>query len=123
VQTIYTGIIAAAALASGLAFGLGLRDEARDVLAGRAMAEQFRVGDEIAVGKLEGHIQRIGVIMTTVTRRDGSMVTIPNREMLDQRLTVAAGSRASSRLSVTFASAQHEAEGAAISPPHTHPSP
>lgn len=102
VQTLYTGVIAAASLAAGLAFGLGLREQARDTVAGRAIAERLRPGDDIIVGDVQGKIQHIGAVATTIVRPDDSTVTLPNRELLDQRVTTTPGSGVNQRLRVTF---------------------
>lgn len=103
VETIYTGVIAAAALAGGLAFGLGLREQARDVLAGRAAAEQLKPGDRVQFADIEGRVQSIGAMKTIIAQDNGALLTVPNRELLEQRVTLKPGSSAQQRLRVTFA--------------------
>jgi small-conductance mechanosensitive channel len=82
VQTLYTAVIAAVALAAAIAFGIGLRDQARDVVAGRAVAEQLHPGDEITVESTRGRIQRIGALTTQVHTAEGT-VSVPNHMLVD----------------------------------------
>jgi len=82
VQTLDTALIAAVALAAALAFGLGLRDQARDVVAGHALAEHLHEGDEITVDQVRGRVARIGTLKTLVHTGDG-FTSIPNHVLID----------------------------------------
>lgn len=82
VQTLYTAVIAAVALAAAIAFGIGLRDQARDVVAGRALAEQIHPGDEITIESTRGRVQRIGALTTQVHTGEGTM-SVPNHMLVD----------------------------------------
>ncbi|MEB3329779.1 MAG: hypothetical protein VKQ33_11155 [Candidatus Sericytochromatia bacterium] len=82
VQTLYTAVIGALALAAAIAFGLGLRDQARAIVVGRAVAEQLHPGDEIALEALRGRIQRIGALTTQVHTAEGT-VSVPNHLLVD----------------------------------------
>lgn len=90
VQTLYTAVIAAIALAAALAFGLGMREQARDVVAGRALAEQLHVGDEIEVEELRGRIKAIGAIKTLIETGQGLM-SVPNHLLADRTFTLHSG--------------------------------
>jgi small-conductance mechanosensitive channel len=90
VQTLYTAVIAAIALAGALAFGLGMRDQARDVVAGRALAEQLHPGDEIALEDMRGRIQAIGAIKTLVQTAEGVM-SVPNHQLAGRTFRLMSG--------------------------------
>lgn len=90
VQTLYTAVIAAVALAAALAFGLGMREQARDVVAGRALAEQLHEGDEIEVEDVRGRIRSIGAIKTLIETGNG-MLSVPNRLLADRTFRLATG--------------------------------
>jgi hypothetical protein len=94
VQTLYTGAVAAAALALGLAFGLGLRDQARDVMAGRVLADQVGPGDDVACEGIQGRIRQIGMVRTLIGLESGAIVAIANRKLIDHDLTISAASAA-----------------------------
>ncbi|MEB3223841.1 MAG: mechanosensitive ion channel domain-containing protein [Candidatus Sericytochromatia bacterium] len=91
VQTLYTAIIAAVALAAAIAFGFGLRGQARDVVAGRAVAEQFHPGDEVALEATRGRIQRVGLLTTMLQTSDG-LVSVPNHLLVEGLLRVGGSS-------------------------------
>ncbi|MFP5501118.1 MAG: mechanosensitive ion channel family protein [Candidatus Sericytochromatia bacterium] len=93
VQTLYTAVIAAIALAGALAFGLGLRDQAKDVIAGRAVADHLRPGDEITVGDTSGRVASIGATTTLLETASGK-VSLPNHLLTDQVFRIAPGGHA-----------------------------
>jgi hypothetical protein len=97
VQTLYTAAIGSAALASALAFGLGMRGQARDVVAGRALAEQLHEGDEIVLGDLRGRVRAIGAIKTLLETTDGLM-SIPNHTLADRTFKLRPGLRKASAM-------------------------
>ena len=81
-------LLAAAALTVTLAFGLGGRDVARAVNAGRYVRGSFTVGDTIAVEGVRGEIERIDSV-ATVLRGDGDRrVHVPNHMLIDSLVTV-----------------------------------
>lgn len=90
VQTLYTAVIASIALAGALAFGLGMREQARDVVAGRALAEQLHEGDEIEVEDMRGRIRSIGAIKTLIETGSGLM-SVPNHILADRTFRLASG--------------------------------
>jgi preprotein translocase subunit YajC len=90
VQTLYTAVIAMVALAGALAFGLGLRDQARDVVAGRSIMDQLRVGDEVSLSQGSGRIQRIGAVKTLIETASG-LLSVPNHMLTDEVLRIGGG--------------------------------
>lgn len=95
VQTLYTAVIGSAALALALSFGLGMRGQARDVVAGRALAEQLHEGDEIVLDNLRGRIRSIGAIKTLIETGEGLM-SVPNHLLTDRTYRLQAGPRMAS---------------------------
>ncbi len=83
VLTLFVAIVvAAAAFAAALAFGLGSRDAARQVAAGRALAGSLHVGQTITVGELTGEIQAIEGA-ATLLRTGGGTLRVPNHVLLE----------------------------------------
>jgi small-conductance mechanosensitive channel len=87
VQTLYTAVIAMIALAGALAFGLGLRNQARDVVAGRAIMDQLHVGDEVTLSQGSGRIEKIGTVKTLIMTASG-LLSIPNHMLTDEVLRI-----------------------------------
>lgn len=87
VQTLYTAVIAAIALAGALAFGLGLREQARDVVAGRALTDHVHEGDEIVMGDVRGRVTRVGALKTLITGSEGT-ISVPNHLLADQSFRI-----------------------------------
>lgn len=91
VQTLYTAVIAAVALAAALAFGLGLRDQAHDVVAGRALSDQLHEGDTIMLENVHGRVQKIGPVKTVIQAQDGGSVSVPNHFLTERIFRFNAG--------------------------------
>lgn len=83
IQTLYTAIIGAVALAGAIAFGLGMRDAAREYTAGREVSLTFHRGDRLAVENYAGTIEKIG-FSNTLLRTGEGLVSIPNSLMLEK---------------------------------------
>jgi small-conductance mechanosensitive channel len=81
-------LLAAGAGTFTLAFGLGSRDVARSLSAGRYLRHDFAVGQEIAVGDIRGRITRIHGTTTTLDAGGGRSVRIPNHLLIDSVVTV-----------------------------------
>lgn len=77
VAAVFFGIAAAGALLAGL----GGRDVAQQVAAGRAIRRELNVGDLIRLGDIHGEIQAIGSTSTQITSHH-DIVFIPNSEIL-----------------------------------------
>lgn len=91
---ILTGLVAllllAAALTFALAFGLGGRDIARHVSAGRYVSGAYSIGDRVEVAGVSGTISRLESAITVLATEGGEEVRVPNQLMLDSIVTVTA---------------------------------
>jgi len=91
---ILTGLVAllllAAALTFALAFGLGGRDLARHVSAGRYVGNAYRLGDQVQVAGVAGTISRLESASTVLETESGDEVRVPNQLMLDSIVTLTA---------------------------------
>jgi len=74
-------------LAVALAMGLGSRDIAGQILAGIYVRELYQVGQQVRVGDLEGHIEEIGTVKTTVVTEEGEWVSVSNRVLLAEKVS------------------------------------
>ncbi|MEJ5863694.1 mechanosensitive ion channel family protein [Pseudomonas farsensis] len=73
-------------LAVALAMGLGSREIAGQILAGIYVRELFQVGQHVQIGEVEGHIEEIGTVKTTLLTDEGDLVSLSNRVLLEQRV-------------------------------------
>ena len=74
-------------LAIALAMGLGSREIAGQILAGIYVRELYQVGQEVRIGEVEGQIEEIGPVKTTLLTDEGELVSISNRILLEQHVT------------------------------------
>ena len=74
-------------LAIALAMGLGSREIAGQILAGIYVRELYQVGQEVRVGGVEGQIEEIGTVKTTLLTDEGELVSLSNRILLEQHVT------------------------------------
>jgi small-conductance mechanosensitive channel len=80
-------LVGAVSFSAALAFGLGSRDTARQIAAGRSLASSLRVGETITVGDLTGEIESFGsaaILLRTPT----STLRIPNHLLLESVVEV-----------------------------------
>ena len=84
-------VLAAAALTLTLAFGLGGRDVARAVNAGRYVRASFDVGDTISFGDVRGEIEDIQSAATVLRIEQGRRVRVPNHLLIDEVVTLEQG--------------------------------
>lgn len=71
-----------------LAFGLGSRDVARALSAGRYLRHDYRVGQEIAFGDVRGRITRIQSTSTMLDAGEGRSIRVPNHLLIDSIVTI-----------------------------------
>ena len=83
-----TAVIAAPALAFALLSGLGGREVASQLAAGRALRHQLREGRTLECGLVQGRIVALHPTSVEVERDDGSRAHIPNRCMLSEPYSV-----------------------------------
>ena len=74
-------------LAIALALGLGSRDIAQQILSGIYVRELFEVGQTVRVGDVEGQIEAIGTVKTVLLTESGELVSLANRQLLEQAVT------------------------------------
>jgi small-conductance mechanosensitive channel len=80
-------LLAAAAGTFALAFGLGGREVARALNAGRFVRGAFQVGQTISVGQVRGTIVAIEPEATVIGTGDG-LVRVPNNLLLESMVTI-----------------------------------
>jgi small-conductance mechanosensitive channel len=80
-------VLAAVAATFAIAFGLGGREVARALNAGRFVRAAFVVGDTIRVGDLSGQIVVIDTDATVIRTSDGR-VRVPNHILLESVVTI-----------------------------------
>lgn len=71
-----------------LAFGLGSREVARALSAGRYLRHDYRVGQEIAFGDVRGRITRIHSTSTMLDAGEGRSIRVPNHLLIDSIVTI-----------------------------------
>lgn len=74
-------------LAVALAMGLGSREIAGQILAGIYVRELYQVGQQVRVGEVEGYIEEIGTVKTTVMTDEGELVSLSNRILLAEKVS------------------------------------
>ena len=73
-------------LAVALAMGLGSREIAGQIIAGIYVRELYQVGQHVRIGEVEGQIEAIGTVKTTLLTDEGALVSLSNRVLLEQRV-------------------------------------
>lgn len=77
-----TNLITIAVAGFALAFGLGGRDIARNVLASYYIREQYELGTSIVVDGQQGTLESVGTVNSEVAVEDGRIV-IPNTHLIE----------------------------------------
>lgn len=85
--TIFTNALTIIIAGAALAFGLGGRQLARNVLAGYYAREQFSPGDNLIVDGETGTLQGIGTTNSEITVND-QLVVIPNTDLTEKTVKV-----------------------------------
>ncbi len=75
--------------AAGVGIGLGLQDVIGNFFSGLIMLVErpIRVGDTVQVGETTGRVEDIRMRGTVIRTYENTSVTIPNRQMLGERVT------------------------------------
>jgi small-conductance mechanosensitive channel len=81
-------LVAAVAGTFTLAFGLGSRDVARALSAGRYLRHDYRVGQEIGFGDVRGRITRIQSTGTMLDAGEGRSIRVPNHMLIESVVTI-----------------------------------
>ncbi len=74
-----------------LAFGLGSREVARALSAGRYLRHDYHVGQEIAFGEVRGRIVRIYSTSTILDAGGGTSIRVPNHLLIDSIVIIYPG--------------------------------
>lgn len=85
--TIFTSVITITVAGLALAFGLGGRDVARNVLAGYYAREQYRAGDVISLNGHEGVLEGIGTMNAEIRVGDDILI-VPNTRLTGTAVTI-----------------------------------
>lgn len=80
-------VLISVGLAVALALGLGSRDIAGQILAGIYVRELYEVGQEVKIGEVEGQIEEIGTVKTTILTGSGELVSLANRMLLEHQVS------------------------------------
>lgn len=83
VTLLLTIVVGAAAAAMALAFGLGGRDAARALSAGRYVRHAIEVGQTITVADVTGQVTDLDATAVVLRTPDGTHVRVPNHLLLD----------------------------------------
>lgn len=81
-------VFVAVALTVALAFGLGSREIARQVSAGRYVGGSYRIGQTIAVEGIRGEIVALESAATVLRSDDGNTLRVPNHLLLESVVAV-----------------------------------
>lgn len=71
-----------------LAFGLGSREVARALSAGRYLRHDYRVGQEIGFREIRGRITRIHSTSTLLEAGEGRTIRVPNHLLIESVVTI-----------------------------------
>jgi len=89
VAALSTALIGALALAVAIAFGLGGRTTAEQLLAGIYARDLVRSGDRIRLADgTEGKVIEVGAVKTRLALDDGRELSLPNRALIEQATTI-----------------------------------
>lgn len=86
-NTVTIVLLAAASLALALAFGIGSRGLAQNIMAGMHAKEAFVPGDQIHVGGHTGRLLSIGTVKAILETESG-LLSLPNAMLTDEEVTV-----------------------------------
>lgn len=78
--TVLTGIVGAVALTAALSFGLGCKELAGDIIAGRALQTNISPKDKITVGEHSGTVEKVGATSLVLDTPSGKVI-LPNTEV------------------------------------------
>ncbi len=84
-------LLAGAAGTFAIAFGLGGRDVARALSAGRYIRHAYSVGQEISFGEIRGRVTTMDSISTVLDAGEGRSVVVPNHLLMETVVTVHTG--------------------------------
>ena len=80
-------------LTLALAFGIGSRELARNIMAGFHAKEAFAVGDRLQVRGHTGTLVSVGTVKASLETENG-LVSLPNTVLIDEEVTLVPGGEA-----------------------------
>ncbi len=80
-------IITSTALTLALAFGVGNRELARNILAGFHAKDAFKPGQQLKIRDRTGRLVSIGTVKTVIETTDG-LLSLPNSVLTDEEVTI-----------------------------------
>lgn len=70
--------------AAALAMGLGSKELVGQILAGVYLRELYEVGDRLTIDNIEGVVEEIGTVKTSLLTDEGLIVSLSNRTLIDK---------------------------------------
>ncbi len=84
-ETLYVALFGSIAAILALAFGLGGRTLAGDLVAGWTLSAQLNEGDEVTIGEDQGAIVRVGPTSTVIKTKQKEII-LPNSVVAQSRI-------------------------------------
>lgn len=88
ITVLLVAVLATAVLALGLSAGIGGAEYVRSVLAGRAIRDQLRPGQRIAIDEITGVVIECGPSATLIATDDGKRTLLPNRLIAEKSVVL-----------------------------------
>ncbi|MGW8319555.1 MAG: mechanosensitive ion channel family protein [Candidatus Promineifilaceae bacterium] len=85
--TVIIVLITAIALSLALAFGIGSRDLARNIMAGMHAKETFVIGQQLQVREQTGQLVSIGPVKVTIETQNG-LISFPNSVLIEEEVAI-----------------------------------
>jgi small-conductance mechanosensitive channel len=85
--TVIIVLITAIALSLALAFGIGSRDLARNIMAGMHAKETFVIGQQLQVREQTGQLVSIGPVKATIETQNG-LISFPNSVLIEEEVAI-----------------------------------
>jgi MscS family membrane protein len=70
----------------GIAIAFAAKESLENLLASFMVDKPFTIGDWIRINGVEGHIEKVGFRSTRIRSFDKSIISIPNRQLIDNHL-------------------------------------
>ncbi len=121
-----TSSIIAAIGAAGLAIGLALQNSLSNVAGGFIilLTKTFKIGDYISIGSVEGFVDSISILQTTMLTMENKRVSIPNKmvtESIVTNFTAMQKRRLELRFNIAYDDDHRKAMAIILSILNTHP--
>lgn len=121
-----TSSIIAAIGAAGLAIGLALQNSLSNVAGGFIilLTKTFKIGDYISIGSVEGFVDSISILQTTMLTMENKRVSIPNKmvtESIVTNFTAMQKRRLELRFNIAYEDDHRKAMAIILSILNTHP--